>query len=59
MITCACIMAFQHYSNAVCRGKWKSSASHKIFYFWFLLTSIQYLQLVKTKNPVVYIPVLY
>ena len=55
MITCACIpMMFQLFSNAICRGKYESSASHKIFCFWFLsilFTSIQYLQLVKTKNP--------
>ena len=42
------------FSNAICRGKYESSASHKIFFFWFLLIlfrSIQYLKLVKTKNP--------
>ena len=54
MITYACIpMTFQLFSNAICRGKYKF-ASHKIFFFWFLsilFTSIQYLQLVKTKNP--------
>ena len=55
MITCTCIpMMFQLFSNAICRGKYESSASHKIFFFWFLsilFTSIQYLQLVKMKNP--------
>ena len=55
MITCACIpMTFQLFSNAICRGKYESSASHKIFFFWFLsilFRSIQYLKLVKTKNP--------
>ena len=36
MITCACIpMTFQVFSNAICRGKYESSASHKIFFFWF------------------------
>ena len=52
MITCGCIpMMFQLFSNAICRG---SSASHKIFFFWLLsilFRSIQYLKLVKTKNP--------
>ena len=45
------------FSNAICRGKYESSASHKIFFFWFLsilLRSIQYLQLIKMKNPAVY-----
>ena len=55
MITCTCTPTmFQLFSNAVCRGKCESSASHKRFCFWFLsilFTSIQYLQLVKTKNP--------
>ena len=55
MITCACIpMTFQLFSNAICRGKYESSASHKIFFFRFLsilFGSIQYLKLVKTKNP--------
>ena len=58
MITCAYIplipMMFQLFCNAICREKYKSSASHKIFFFWFLsilFRSIQYLQLVKTKNP--------
>ena len=55
MITCACIpMTFQLFSNAICRGKYEPSASHKIFFFWFLsilFRSIQYLKLVKTKNP--------
>ena len=55
MITCACIpMTFQLFSNATYRGKYESSASHKIFFFWFLsilFRSIQYLKLVKTKNP--------
>ena len=52
MITCACIpMTFQLFSNAICRGKYESSASHKIFFFRFLFGSIQYLKPVKTKNP--------
>ena len=55
MITCTCNpMTFQLFSNAICRGKYKSSASHKIFFFWFLsilFTSMQYLQLVRTKDP--------
>ena len=55
MITCTCIpMKFQLFSNAICRGKYESSASHNIFFFWFLsilFRSIQYLQLVKMKNP--------
>ena len=57
MITCACIpMTFRLFSNAICRGKYES-ASHKIFFFWFLsmthilFRSIQYLQLVKMKDP--------
>ena len=55
MITCACIpMTFQLFSNAICRGKYESFASHKILFFWFLsilFRSIQYLKVVKTKNP--------